>query len=30
LSTCVIDQIKDGKERKAIDEIIKVYSLKRK
>jgi DNA-binding FrmR family transcriptional regulator len=30
LSTCVIDQIKDGKERKAIGEIIKVYSLKRK
>ena len=30
LSTCVIDQIKDGQERKAIGEIIKVYSLKRK
>lgn len=30
LGHCVINQIKDGKEKKAIAEIIKVYSLKRK
>jgi DNA-binding FrmR family transcriptional regulator len=30
LSTCVIKQIKDGEERKAVGEILKVYSLKRK
>ncbi len=30
LSTCVVDQIKKGKEGKAIDEILKVYQLKRK
>jgi len=30
LSTCVIDQIKTGKESKAIGEILKVYGLKRK
>jgi len=30
LSTCVIHQIKSGKEKKAVGEIIKVYSLKRK
>jgi DNA-binding FrmR family transcriptional regulator len=30
LSSCVVDQIKSGKERKAVEEIIKVYSLKRK
>lgn len=30
LSTCVIHQIKDGKEAKAIKEILKVYQLKRK
>jgi|TARA_B100001765_G_C19490344_1_gene333574 DNA-binding FrmR family transcriptional regulator len=29
LSTCVVSQIKDGKEKKAVDEIIKVYKLKR-
>lgn len=30
LGHCVIDQIKDGKEKKAIAEIVKVYQLKRK
>ncbi len=30
LSTCVIKQIKGGKEKKAIEEILKVYGLKRK
>lgn len=30
LAHCVIDQIKDGQEDKAIDEIVKVYQLKRK
>ncbi len=30
LSTCVIRQIKGGKEAKAIEEILKVYRLKRK
>jgi DNA-binding FrmR family transcriptional regulator len=30
LSSCVVNQIKSGKERKAVEEIIKVYSLKRK
>jgi DNA-binding FrmR family transcriptional regulator len=30
LSTHVIHQIKSGKEAKAIDEILKVYKLKRK
>jgi CsoR family transcriptional regulator, copper-sensing transcriptional repressor len=30
LSTCVIDQVKNGKEAKATKEILKVYSLKRK
>jgi len=29
LSCCVVDQIKSGKEKKAVDEIIKVYKLKR-
>lgn len=29
LSTCVVSQIKNGKEKKAVDEIIKVYKLKR-
>lgn len=29
LSTCVVSQIKDGKEKKAVEEIIKVYKLKR-
>lgn len=30
LSTCVIKQVKEGKENKAIDEVLKVYQLKRK
>lgn len=30
LSTCVVHQIKKGQEKKAIDEIVKVYRLKRK
>lgn len=30
LSHCVVNQIKNGKERTAVGEIIKVYSLKRK
>jgi DNA-binding FrmR family transcriptional regulator len=30
LSTCVVTQIKKGKEATAIDEILKVYRLKRK
>lgn len=30
LSTCVIHQIKKGQEKKAVDEILKVYALKRK
>lgn len=30
LGTCVVNQIKKGKERVAIREILKVYSLKRK
>ena len=30
LGTCVIHQIKKGKEEKAIGEILKVYRLKRK
>lgn len=30
LSTCVVHQIKKGKETLAIDEILKVYRLKRK
>ncbi|MFA6338843.1 MAG: metal-sensitive transcriptional regulator [Candidatus Paceibacterota bacterium] len=30
LSTCVINQIKNGKEGKAVGEILKVYGLKRK
>ncbi len=30
LGTCAIDQIKKGKENKAINEILKVYRLKRK
>ena len=30
LSTCVVDQIKEGKESKAVGEILKVYGLKRK
>lgn len=30
LSTCVIHQMKQGKESKAVGEILKVYRLKRK
>lgn len=30
LGTCLIAQIKDGREKKATDEILKVYRLKRK
>ena len=29
LSTCLINQIKSGKEKKAVEEVLKVYSLKR-
>ncbi len=29
LSTCIVSDIKKGKEKKAIEEIIKVYKLKR-
>jgi len=29
LSTCVVDQIKSGKQKKAIIEILKVYKLKK-
>jgi DNA-binding FrmR family transcriptional regulator len=29
LSTCVIDQIKTGKQKKAVEEILKVYRLKK-
>lgn len=29
LSTCVVSQIKSGKEKKAVDEILKVYKLKK-
>lgn len=30
LSHCALNQIKSGKEKKAIEEIVKVYRLKRK
>ena len=30
LGSCALNQIKKGKEKKAIDEILKVYRLKRK
>lgn len=30
LSTCAVNQIKKGNEKKAVDEIIKVYKLKRR
>jgi len=30
LSSCVVNQMKSGKEKKAVEEIIKVYKLKRK
>lgn len=29
LSSCVVHQIKSGKEKKAVEEIIKVYKLKK-
>jgi len=29
LSTCVVDQIKSGKEKKAVAEVLKVYKLKK-
>jgi len=30
LSHCVLDQVKSGKTNKAVEEVIKVYKLKRK
>jgi CsoR family transcriptional regulator, copper-sensing transcriptional repressor len=30
LATCVVDQVRQGKDKKAIEEILKVYELKRK
>ena len=30
LATCVVEQVKSGKEKKATEEILKVYALKRK
>lgn len=30
LSHCVVNQIKEGKEKKAVGEILKVYGLKRR
>lgn len=30
LSHCVVEQIKEGKPAKAVDEVLKVYKLKRK
>lgn len=30
LSTCVVKQILEGKNKKAVDEVLKVYQLKRK
>lgn len=30
LSTCVVEQIKKGKQKTTVDEILKVYRLKRK
>ena len=30
LSHCLVNQIKGGKEKKAVEEILKVYQLKRK
>lgn len=30
LSHCVVDQVKKGREKKAVEEILKVYRLKRK
>jgi DNA-binding FrmR family transcriptional regulator len=30
LNHCILDQVKKGKERKATEEIMKVYKLKRK
>jgi DNA-binding FrmR family transcriptional regulator len=30
LSTCVIKQVKEGNSDKAVDEVLKIYQLKRK
>jgi DNA-binding FrmR family transcriptional regulator len=30
LNSCVIDQMKKGKQNKAIEELVKIYSLSRK
>lgn len=30
LNGCVVDQMKNGEEAKAIDELVKIYSLQRK
>ena len=30
LTHCVVEQIKEGKPTKAVDEVLKVYKLKRK
>jgi DNA-binding FrmR family transcriptional regulator len=30
ISSCVVDQMKDGKEAKAIEELVNIYSLARK
>jgi CsoR family transcriptional regulator, copper-sensing transcriptional repressor len=30
LNHCILDQVKKGKEKKATEEILKVYKLKRK
>lgn len=29
LSSCVVNQIKSGKEKKAVEEVLKVYKLKK-
>lgn len=29
LSSCVVNQVKTGKEKKAVEEILKVYKLKK-
>lgn len=30
LTCCVVDQVKNGEEQKAVEEVLKVYKLKRK
>ena len=30
LSTCVVRQVKEGNSDKAVDEVLKIYQLKRK